>query len=100
MDLQKRICLSKKARDVDAASKAEATRLTRERVAPCNCHEIRVEDWPLRDATLHVADCMRRCPYCGDHFNSSFDLKSHLDQKTYTKRNLIIAWKSKTTGLM
>ncbi|PVH83869.1 hypothetical protein DL98DRAFT_652299 [Cadophora sp. DSE1049] len=68
-------------------------------IAPCTCHPLNEADWPLKSATIQVAWCMERCPYCGQKFPSCFDLQDHLEGKNYQDRKLKLLPQLKTLAL-
>jgi hypothetical protein len=57
----------------------------------CRCpeHQEIYKDWPVRDAELTVAKCMRVCVYCGKDFPTTSALRGHM-KRVYVKRNLAI----------
>jgi hypothetical protein len=59
----------------------------------CNCpeHQEIYEDWPIRNAELVIARCMKTCMYCGMDFTLAAHLRKHLNRLKYTqRRNLTI----------
>jgi hypothetical protein len=74
-------------------SMATDTRTTRGRVykgCECRSHQEIYEDWPRRNANLTISHCMRKCVYCGKDFPRAADVRFHMRNQKYVKRNLEI----------
>lgn len=54
----------------------------------CKCpeHQDIYHDWPIRNAKLTIARCMKTCMYCGMNFPSTPHLRRHLNCLKYTRR--------------
>lgn len=56
----------------------------------CPSHQEIYNTWPLRNAELTIAQCMKVCIYCGSDFVSAAELRKHLKRLKYAKRNLSV----------
>ena len=58
----------------------------------CKCpqHQDIYSTWPLQDAELKIAKCMKVCVYCGDDFVNAAELRKHLKRLKYAKRNISV----------
>lgn len=58
----------------------------------CKCpqHQDIYSTWPLQDAEVKIARCMKVCMYCGDDFTSAADLRKHLKRQKYARRNISV----------
>jgi hypothetical protein len=54
----------------------------------CPSHQTIYDDWPTHNAELTIAQCMRRCMYCGRDFNRASALRTHMRNLKYAKRGL------------
>lgn len=74
-------------------SKATETRVAQGVVYKgCKCpeHQDIYPTWPLQDAELKIAKCMKICMYCGDDFTNAAELRRHLKRLKYAKRNISV----------
>ena len=64
----------------------------------CTCpeHQEVYSNWPTRDAELKIAKCMRNCPYCGMERSTASELRRHLRQARYVRRNLTVVEEKRT----
>ncbi|TWU70341.1 hypothetical protein ED733_000061, partial [Metarhizium rileyi] len=56
----------------------------------CTSHQDIYSDWPIQDAELTIAICMRICVYCGKDFEAASALRGHM-RRVYAKRNITIS---------
>lgn len=56
----------------------------------CTSHQDTYSDWPVQDAELTIAKCMRVCVYCGKDFETAAALRGHM-RRIYARRNLTIS---------
>ena len=59
----------------------------------CNCpsHQEIYKEWPIRNAELTIARCMRVCVYCGKDFSVAAALRQHMRKRPeYAQRNLTV----------
>lgn len=56
----------------------------------CTSHQDLYSDWPMRDAELTIAKCMRICVYCGKDFENASAMRGHM-RRVYAKRNITIS---------
>lgn len=54
----------------------------------CPSHQEIYDKWPVQDADLTIAKCMKVCMYCGRDFRMAADLRLHLKRVKYAQRNL------------
>jgi len=59
----------------------------------CRCpeHQDIYNDWPIRDAELTVALCMKVCVYCGKDYEITAELRKHMKRK-YSEHNLKVVY--------
>jgi hypothetical protein len=57
----------------------------------CPSHQDIYSEWPMQDAELTIAQCMRTCVYCGKSFPVASELRKHI-KKRYAKRNLTVTF--------
>ena len=62
----------------------------------CRSHQYRYEYWLPKDAVLHFASCMRRCPYCGKCHSNASRLCKHL--RTQKDQNWNLTAKNEHAG--
>lgn len=58
----------------------------------CSCpgHQEIYRNWPISDVEITIAPCMRVCVYCGKYCTSAGNLRRHLRNEEYKRRNVSV----------
>ena len=66
----------------------------------CKCppHQDIYSNWPTDNAYLTIAQCMRTCIYCGRDFPKASELRRHMRNAEYIRRNLEIKYEGRGIG--
>ncbi|KAK9445095.1 hypothetical protein VB005_01558 [Metarhizium brunneum] len=56
----------------------------------CTSHQDIYSDWPIQDAELTIAKCMRICVYCGKDFETASALRGHMRRYNVRKSREIV----------
>jgi hypothetical protein len=67
----------------------------------CKCpeHQEIYNDWPVQDAELTIAKCMRTCMYCGKHFSLATALRQHIRKRPeYTQKQITVRMETAGNG--
>lgn len=60
----------------------------------CPSHQDIYNDWPLQDAELTIAQCMRICVYCGRDSPIAAELRKHMRRK-YAGKNISVTFETR-----
>ena len=64
----------------------------------CPTHQDIYSNWPTDNAYLTIAQCMRTCVYCGRDFPKASELRRHMRNTEYIRRNLEIKYEGRGIG--
>lgn len=68
----------------------------------CKCpdHQEIYSDWPIQDAELTIAKCMRTCMYCGKYFSLVTALRQHIRKRPeYTQKHITVRMETAGNGI-
>lgn len=65
----------------------------------CSCpsHQEIYSNWPMENAELTIAKCMKTCVYCGKVYDYAASLRKHI-KSNYAKRNITVVLETKGKG--
>ena len=61
----------------------------------CPLHQEKYSNWPISDAELTIAQCMKTCVYCGKDHATAAELRKHMRKMDYARRNIRIRQETK-----
>ena len=64
----------------------------------CPSHQDIYSDCPTHNAYLTIAQCMKICVYCGKDFPKASELRRHIRNAEYIRRNLEIKYEGRGIG--